>query len=59
MVIDFEIGAWLIWNLSEGQAAKNHSRARRDLIEINSFNRSASASTAMSDPAKFPSLACD
>jgi hypothetical protein len=35
MVIDFELRAWLIWNLSEGHAANNHSRADRDLIEIN------------------------
>jgi hypothetical protein len=34
MVIDFEL-AWLMGNLSEGHAAKNHSRSRGDLIEIN------------------------
>jgi hypothetical protein len=35
MVIDFELRGWLMRNLSEGHGAKNHSPARRDLIEIN------------------------
>jgi hypothetical protein len=36
MVIDFELRAWLMRNLSEGHESKKHSLARRDLIEINS-----------------------
>jgi hypothetical protein len=35
MVIDFELRGWLMRNLSEGYDSKNHSPARRDLIEIN------------------------
>ena len=35
MVIDFELGDWLMRNLSEGHNSENHSPARPDLIEIN------------------------
>jgi hypothetical protein len=35
MVIDFELMAWLMRNLSERCKSKKHSLARRDLIEIN------------------------
>jgi hypothetical protein len=31
----FELEAWLMRNLSWGHDSNNHSRSRRDLIEIN------------------------